>query len=117
MSRHLDYDGPIPYRGSRLRATPAIKAMGRKRSGRIVTAPPNTDNVLHPDAQENILEGVRRARQLRETEQGLPVTCWCERTVVRVAVDDVVIGLTRACHRPACRRLEDQAVTAALEGQ
>jgi len=30
------------------------------------------------------------------------VTCWCERTVVRVPLDDIVRGLTGSCGRANC---------------
>ena len=40
----------------------------------------------------------------------LEVQCWCQQTIILVPQEFVRAGLTFACKRPKCRRIEDHEV-------
>jgi hypothetical protein len=46
----------------------------------------------------------RTSSHLPDLYQRLQVTCWCEREVVWVHVEDVARGVTRSCWRAGCKR-------------
>lgn len=59
---------------------------------RIVAAPPSGP-VIRAE-----LRMARRERGKSTTS----VTCWCERKVVAVPVEEMLAGLTRSCGKPRC---------------
>lgn len=44
----------------------------------------------------------RRGAHTRRADGMLPVTCWCEATIVHVSEDDVAAGITASCGRRDC---------------
>lgn len=44
-----------------------------------------------------------RSSDVPHAGEDVAVTCWCERRIVKVLLDDVARGLTATCGRPGCQ--------------